>query len=113
MLKHDVYVRVIERANELNQKNRLPKRDVRSVSEASSPKRTEQAKRHKVPPCSDALSYLSEAEVMERTGLSREEIWCMVRERSFPHPAKLGGDRRGKWIPGQIEEWEKSAREGK
>jgi len=50
------------------------------------------------------LALLKLPRVLERTGLSRTELYRLVREQRFPRPVKLGM-RGNAWPAHEIQTW--------
>ena len=49
--------------------------------------------------------YISQSEVLEWLGVSRQTLKIWIKQGRFPRPVRLGGYVGG-WIPQEIEQWE-------
>ena len=44
-------------------------------------------------------------EVLDRTQVSRSQVYSLIAEGKFPKPIKLGGGRSSGWISSEVDQW--------
>lgn len=58
------------------------------------------------------IKMLSRRQVLDMTGLTRDELWRMVQRQYFPEPTKFC-DGKSLWIGFVVEDWMKRYRSRK
>ena len=51
------------------------------------------------------MKLITQNDVVEKVGVSRQSIWRLRREKGFPNPRNIRGNRKNVWIEKEVDDW--------